>query len=156
MKPALFSANSEGACPNCNGAGVVYTDLGDDGRRRDHLRGVRGPALLGRRAGVPFGGRDISEVLGMSITEAEAFFAAGFKKRLDYSEYGGAPLLGIRGVCIVNHGSSNDRAIYNGIRVTAEFALAGVNQQLEQEFACRRPADPPSEPEMSEPIQPLY
>src|SRR5208282_2624480 len=41
-----------------------------------------------------------------------------FKKRLDYSEYGGAPLLGLRGVCIVNHGSSNDRAIYNGIRVT--------------------------------------
>jgi glycerol-3-phosphate acyltransferase PlsX len=58
-----------------------------------------------------------------------------FKKRLDYSEYGGAPLLGIRGVCIVNHGSSNDRAIYNGIRVTAEFAQAGINQQLEQEFA---------------------
>src|SRR5580658_2009843 len=79
-----------------------------------------------------------------------------FKKRLDYSEYGGAPLLGIRGVCIVNHGSSNDRAIYNGIRVTAEFALAGVNQQLEREFACRRPADPPSEPDLSEPIQPLY
>jgi len=58
-----------------------------------------------------------------------------FKKRLDYSEYGGAPLLGLRGVCIVNHGSSNDRAIYNGIRVTAEFAQAGINQQLEQEFA---------------------
>ena len=58
-----------------------------------------------------------------------------FKKRLDYSEYGGAPLLGIRGVCIVNHGSSNDRAIYNGIRVTAEFAQAGINQRLEQEFA---------------------
>jgi glycerol-3-phosphate acyltransferase PlsX len=79
-----------------------------------------------------------------------------FKKRLDHSEYGGAPLLGIRGVCIVNHGSSNDRAIYNGIRVTAEFALAGINQQLEREFACRRPPDPPPEPDRSEPIQPLY
>jgi phosphate acyltransferase len=79
-----------------------------------------------------------------------------FKKRLDYSEYGGAPLLGIRGVCIVNHGSSNDRAIYNGIRVTAEFALAGVNQQLEREFTRRRPADPPPEPDMTEPAQPLY
>ena len=66
-----------------------------------------------------------------------------FKKRLDYSEYGGAPLLGIRGVCIVNHGSSNDRAIYNGIRVTAEFAQAGMNQHLEQEFASRRPVPPP-------------
>jgi phosphate acyltransferase len=78
-----------------------------------------------------------------------------FKKRLDYSEYGGAPLLGIRGVCIVNHGSSNERAIYNGIRVTAEFALAGVNQQLEREFASRRP-EPPPESDLSEPIQPLY
>jgi phosphate acyltransferase len=80
-----------------------------------------------------------------------------FKKRLDYSEYGGAPLLGIRGVCIVNHGSSNDRAIYNGIRVTAEFAQAGINHQLEQEFACRRPADDAaSEPGMSVPVQPLH
>jgi glycerol-3-phosphate acyltransferase PlsX len=80
-----------------------------------------------------------------------------FKKRLDYSEYGGAPLLGIRGVCIVNHGSSNDRAIYNGIRVTAEFAQAGINQQLEQEFACRRPADDAApEPGVSVPVQPLH
>jgi phosphate acyltransferase len=62
-----------------------------------------------------------------------------FKKRLDYSEYGGAPLLGVRGVCIVNHGSSNEHAIYNGIRVTAEFAQAGVNERLEQEFTRRRP-----------------
>jgi glycerol-3-phosphate acyltransferase PlsX len=79
-----------------------------------------------------------------------------FKKRLDYSEYGGAPLLGIRGVCIVNHGSSNDRAIYNGIRVMAEFAQAGINQRLEQEFACRQPAETPSQPGMTGPIQPLY
>jgi glycerol-3-phosphate acyltransferase PlsX len=54
-----------------------------------------------------------------------------FKKRLDYSEYGGAPLLGVRGVCIVGHGSSNDRAIMNGIRVTAEFAQAEVNSGIE-------------------------
>jgi phosphate acyltransferase len=54
-----------------------------------------------------------------------------FKKRLDYSEYGGAPLLGVRGVCIVGHGSSNDRAIMNGIRVTAEFAQAEVNAGIE-------------------------
>jgi glycerol-3-phosphate acyltransferase PlsX len=79
-----------------------------------------------------------------------------FKKRLDYSEYGGAPLLGIRGVCIVNHGSSNERAIYNGIRVTAEFAQAGINQELEREFACRQPV-PEAEPQgdVSVPIQPL-
>ena len=43
-----------------------------------------------------------------------------FKKRLDYSEYGGAPLLGVRGVCIVGHGSSNEKAIMNGIRVAAD------------------------------------
>jgi glycerol-3-phosphate acyltransferase PlsX len=56
---------------------------------------------------------------------------ADFKKRLDYSEYGGAPLLGVRGVCTVGHGSSNDRAIMNGIRVTAEFAQAEVNSHIE-------------------------
>ncbi|MES2220210.1 MAG: phosphate acyltransferase PlsX [Acidobacteriota bacterium] len=55
-----------------------------------------------------------------------------FKKRLDQSEYGGAPLLGVRGVCIVGHGSSNDRAIMNGIRVAAEFAQANVNSHIEQ------------------------
>ncbi len=47
VKSALFSANSEGACPTCNGAGVIYTDLGDDGRRHHDLRGVRGPAVPG-------------------------------------------------------------------------------------------------------------
>jgi glycerol-3-phosphate acyltransferase PlsX len=62
-----------------------------------------------------------------------------FKRRLDPSEYGGTPLLGVRGVCIIGHGSSNDRAIMNGIRVVAEFATAGVNQQLEADFAA--PAD---------------
>jgi glycerol-3-phosphate acyltransferase PlsX len=54
-----------------------------------------------------------------------------FKKHLDYTEYGGAPLLGVRGVCIVGHGSSNERAIMNGIRVAAEFAQADVNHAIE-------------------------
>jgi len=54
-----------------------------------------------------------------------------FKKRLDYSEYGGAPLLGVRGVCIVGHGSSNEKAVMNGIRVAAEFAYAEVNSGIE-------------------------
>jgi phosphate acyltransferase len=54
-----------------------------------------------------------------------------FKKRLDYSEYGGAPLLGVRGVCIVGHGSSNEKAVMNGIRVAAEFAQAEVNSSIE-------------------------
>lgn len=56
---------------------------------------------------------------------------AEFKKSLDYSEYGGAPLLGVQGVCIVGHGSSNERAIMNGIRVAAEFAQAEVNSSIE-------------------------
>jgi glycerol-3-phosphate acyltransferase PlsX len=54
-----------------------------------------------------------------------------FKKRLDYSEFGGAPLLGVRGVCIIGHGASNERAIMNGIRVAAEFAQAEVNSGIE-------------------------
>jgi glycerol-3-phosphate acyltransferase PlsX len=62
---------------------------------------------------------------------------AEFKKHLDYSEYGGAALLGVRGPCIVGHGSSNEKAIMNGIRVTAEFAQAEVNSGIE---AALRPA----------------
>jgi glycerol-3-phosphate acyltransferase PlsX len=54
-----------------------------------------------------------------------------FKKRLDYSEYGGAPLLGVRGPCIIGHGSSNEKAVMNGIRVAAEFAQAEVNFAIE-------------------------
>jgi glycerol-3-phosphate acyltransferase PlsX len=60
-----------------------------------------------------------------------------FKKRLDYSEYGGAPLLGVRGVCVVGHGSSNERAVMNGIRVAAEFAAAEVNSSIEAALAAR-------------------
>jgi glycerol-3-phosphate acyltransferase PlsX len=60
-----------------------------------------------------------------------------FKSRLDYSEYGGAPLLGVRGVCVVGHGSSNERAVMNGIRVAAEFAGAEVNAGIESALAAR-------------------
>lgn len=62
-----------------------------------------------------------------------------FRRRLDYTEYGGAPLLGVRGVCIIGHGSSNDNAIYNGIRVAYEFAKAGTNEKIEREFAQHPP-----------------
>jgi glycerol-3-phosphate acyltransferase PlsX len=60
-----------------------------------------------------------------------------FRRRLDYREYGGAQLLGVRGVCIIGHGSSNDVAIFNGIRVAYEFAKAGTNELIEAEFASR-------------------
>jgi glycerol-3-phosphate acyltransferase PlsX len=58
-----------------------------------------------------------------------------FKKRVDYSEYGGAPLLGVKGVCIVTHGRSNANAIRNAIRVAAEFAEGKVNERIEAELA---------------------
>ena len=54
-----------------------------------------------------------------------------FKRRLDYSEYGGAPLLGVRGACIIGHGSSNEVAIQNAIRVASQFAQADVNRHIE-------------------------
>ena len=55
-----------------------------------------------------------------------------FKKRVDYSEFGGAPLLGVKGVCIICHGRSNANAIKNAIRVAAEFAGGKINQKIEQ------------------------
>jgi len=58
-----------------------------------------------------------------------------FKKRVDYSEYGGAPLLGVRGVCIICHGGSNANAIKNAIRVAAEFAAGRVNEKIQRELA---------------------
>jgi len=57
-----------------------------------------------------------------------------FKKRVDYSEYGGAPLLGVRGVCIICHGRSNPNAIKNAVRVAAEFAQANVNERIANEL----------------------
>jgi phosphate acyltransferase len=58
-----------------------------------------------------------------------------FKKRVDYSEYGGAPLLGVKGVCIICHGRSNANAIKNAIRVAAEFAREGLDQRIGAELA---------------------
>jgi phosphate acyltransferase len=64
---------------------------------------------------------------------------ADFKKRLDHTEYGGAPLLGVKGVCFITHGSSNANAIKNAIRVAAEFAGRGINENIEKELAGIRP-----------------
>jgi glycerol-3-phosphate acyltransferase PlsX len=63
---------------------------------------------------------------------------ADFKKRLDYSEHGGAPLLGLKGVAIVSHGSSNGNAIKNAIRLAAEFARSGLNQKIEEQIQAAR------------------
>jgi len=62
-----------------------------------------------------------------------------FKKRLDHTEYGGAPLLGLKGVCIITHGSSNANAIKNAIRVASEFAESRVNEEIEKGIAAIRP-----------------
>ncbi|HET6704383.1 excinuclease ABC subunit UvrA [Amycolatopsis sp.] len=77
VKPALFSANSEGACPNCNGAGVVYTDLGIMAGTATPCEVCEGKRFSADVLEYTFGGRDISEVLGMSVASAQAFFASG-------------------------------------------------------------------------------
>ena len=59
-----------------------------------------------------------------------------FKKRLDHTEYGGAPLLGVKGVCIITHGSSNANAMKNAIRVASEFSQRGINDSIERGLAA--------------------
>jgi excinuclease ABC A subunit len=77
VKPALFSANSEGACPNCNGAGVVYTDLAMMAGVATTCEECEGKRFQAAVLEYKLGGKDISEVLGMPVTEAEEFFGAG-------------------------------------------------------------------------------
>ena len=60
----------------------------------------------------------------------------GLKKTIDYTEYGGAPLLGVRGVCVIGHGRSNAKAIKNAIRVAAGLARARINEKIEQELSA--------------------
>jgi excinuclease UvrABC ATPase subunit len=74
VKPALFSANSEGACPTCNGAGVIYTDLAMMAGVATTCEDCEGRRFQASVLEYTFGGRDISEVLAMSVTDAEAFF----------------------------------------------------------------------------------
>ncbi|MER7165207.1 excinuclease ABC subunit UvrA [Micromonospora sp. NPDC000207] len=77
VKPALFSANSEGACPTCNGAGVIYTDLAMMAGVATTCEECEGRRFQSSVLEYRLGGRNISEVLAMSVTEAEAFFGAG-------------------------------------------------------------------------------
>jgi excinuclease ABC A subunit len=80
VKPALFSANSEGACPNCNGAGVIYSDLGIMAGVATVCEECEGKRFQAEVLEYKFGGKDISEVLAMPATEAEAFFGDGDAK----------------------------------------------------------------------------
>ncbi len=77
VKPALFSANSEGACPNCNGAGVIYTDLAMMAGVATICEECEGKRFQAEVLQYKFGGVDISEVLAMSVTEAGEFFGEG-------------------------------------------------------------------------------
>jgi excinuclease UvrABC ATPase subunit len=80
VKPALFSANSEGACPNCNGAGVTYVDLGIMAGISTMCEVCEGKRFQAEVLEYRLGGRDISEVLAMSVSEAKDFFAEGEAK----------------------------------------------------------------------------
>lgn len=60
----------------------------------------------------------------------------GLKKKIDYTEYGGAPLLGVRGICVIGHGRSNANAVKNAIRVAAGLSRAHINEKIEQELSA--------------------
>jgi excinuclease UvrABC ATPase subunit len=80
VKPALFSANSEGACPTCNGAGVIYTDLAMMAGVATVCEECGGKRFQAQVLEYKFGGRDISEVLAMPVSEAAEFFGSGAAK----------------------------------------------------------------------------
>jgi phosphate acyltransferase len=127
--PIKFIGNVEGRDIFSGQADVIVCD------------GFVGNVALKTSEGV---GRFVRDVLRISLTRTVTAQVGAmlsrrafneFRRRLDYREYGGAPLLGVRGVCIIGHGSSNDRAIFNGIRVAYEFAKAGFNKLIEAEFS---------------------
>ncbi|MEA5114313.1 MAG: phosphate acyltransferase PlsX [Geobacteraceae bacterium] len=91
-----------------------------------------------------------AEIKGSLLSMAGYLFVRGafrrFRKKVDYSEYGGAPLLGINGVGMICHGGSNAKAIKNAIRFAHEYARKGVNQKMAEKLqeyitACGQPKD---------------
>src|SRR5229473_3666653 len=87
----------------------------------------------------------LKETLKATITRQVGFLLSrsafsDFKKRLDHTEYGGAPLLGVKGACFITHGSSNINAIKNAIRVANEFVERDTNRKIESELAKMHPA----------------
>ena len=86
----------------------------------------------------------LKDTLAATITRQVGYLLsrsafADFKKRLDHTEYGGAPLLGVKGACFITHGSSNANAIKNAIRVAAEFVERNITLSIENELAAMRP-----------------
>lgn len=89
----------------------------------------------------------LKETLAATITRQVGFLLSrsaftDFKKRLDHTEYGGAPLLGVKGACFITHGSSNANAIKNAIRVASEFVERNITANIEKELAAIRPPAP--------------
>lgn len=87
-------------------------------------------------------GNLLKESLKATVTRQIGFLLSRsafreFKKRVDYSEIGGAPLLGVKGVCIICHGRSDANAIRNAIRIAADFASSNMNQRIEEELRTR-------------------
>src|SRR5438128_8039277 len=87
----------------------------------------------------------LKETLAATITRQVGYLLSrsafsDFKKRLDHTEYGGAPLLGVKGACFVTHGSSNVNAIKNAIRVASDFVDRNITSNIETEMAALRPA----------------
>ena len=76
--------------------------------------------------------KSLSSQLGFLLSRGAL---KGLKRTMDYSEYGGAPLLGVKGVCVISHGKSNANAMKNAIRVAAGLARARVNEKIEQELS---------------------
>src|SRR5947209_1414597 len=87
----------------------------------------------------------LKETLRATITRQVGYLLSrsafsDFKKRLDHTEYGGAPLLGVKGACFITHGSSNVNAIKNAIRVASEFVERNITNNIEKELAAIQPA----------------
>jgi glycerol-3-phosphate acyltransferase PlsX len=88
----------------------------------------------------------LKETLKATITRQVGYLLSrsafsDFKKRLDHTEYGGAPLLGVKGACFITHGSSNANAIKNAVRVASEFVERNIPANIEKELAALRPAE---------------
>jgi glycerol-3-phosphate acyltransferase PlsX len=96
----------------------------------------------------------LKESLKATITRQVGAFLSrsaftDFKKRVDHTEYGGAPLLGVKGACIITHGSSNANAMKNAVRVAAEFSESGINESIERSLAALQHS--PAESEVAQP-----
>src|SRR6266496_4175326 len=87
----------------------------------------------------------LKDTLAATITRQVGYLLSrsafsDFKKRLDHTEYGGAPLLGVKGACFITHGSSNVNAIKNAVRVASEFVERNITNNIEKELAAIQPA----------------